>query len=452
MYIRSQTQTSARSMNSPCMVARRQHKCSAMLLPIVKLIRRKLRRERPGRESDVTTSGTTQIRHIQERMPADETQTPAAIEHREEAAAKPTAHADAAQAAESKGTIPSGTYVALLESRCPLCQHCLIDGMFSCMRCGSILLSSKRSERSLRVYQQRADCLSRVSSEANVRINADSLLSHWRGDDMDDRAFRTWESEQLRKGRQRLNRSMKMGFYNMLHRYRRDNVFATSLASINRDVTDCILYDTYAVLRLAGVERSAGQRAIDTGPMDKINKHDRFHVAKSCFVTVPSRLLHDEFRDPLGGSSMVFWHQKLFKLTRFVQALRRAKFDVITMLTYSSYDQGIADFQLEGLDDRQRRDLFLNSFDEDLYKLPQRSTMSPNRIPGERGNQMPCWGVLSSSERTNPLHHQTRHLSKPFAVTMFARHPRMQGLLQRNQMVLHQGFACVLLNLLSLPT
>ena len=154
-------------------------------------------------------AGTTEIRHIQERMPADE---PAA------------AKADAAQAAESKGTIPSGTYVALPESPCPRCQRCLIDGMFSCMCCGSILVlfSSKWSERSLRVYQQRADFLSRVSNEANVRINADSLLSHWRGDDMDDRAFQTWESEQFRKERQRLNRSMKMGLYN--HRYRRDNM------------------------------------------------------------------------------------------------------------------------------------------------------------------------------------------------------------------------------------
>ncbi len=159
-------------------------------------------------------AGTAEIRHIQERMPTDETQTPAA--------AKPTAQADAAQAAESKGTIPSGTYVALPESPCPRCQRCLIDGVFSCMCCGSILFSSKRSERSLRVYQQRADFLSRVSNEANVRINADSLLSHWRGDDMADRAFQTWESEQFRKERQRLNRSMKMGFYN--HHYRRDNM------------------------------------------------------------------------------------------------------------------------------------------------------------------------------------------------------------------------------------
>ncbi len=206
----------------------------------------------------------------------------------------------------------------------------------------------------------------KVSDEANVRINADSLVSHWRGDDMEYRAFQTWASEQLRKGRQRLTRSMKMGFYNVLHRYRRDNVFASSLANTNRDVTDCILYDTYAVLRLAGVERSSGQRAIGAGPMDRINKHDRIHVAKLCFVTAPSRLLHDEFRDPLGGSWLIFWHAKLFTLTRFVQALRQAKFDAITTLTYSSYDQGIVDFQLEGLDDRERRELLLESFDEDL--------------------------------------------------------------------------------------
>ena len=85
---------------------------------------------------------------------------------------------------------------------------------------------------------------------------------------------------------------------------------------------------------------------------------------------------------------MVFWHQKLFTLTRFAQALRQTKF-VITMLTYSSYDQGIADFQLEGFEDRQRRDLFLNSFDEDLQvaakphyepELNSRRTRKPDAV------------------------------------------------------------------------
>ena len=165
--------------------------------------------ETPGRDSDVATV-TTQVRHIQERVPADdETTTPATVEQRRAAANKPTAHAEAAREAESRGTIPSGTYVALPESPCPRCNNCLIDGMFSCMSCGFIIFSSKRSERSLRVYQQRADFMMKISSEAQMRINADSLLSHWRGDDMDDRAFQTWEAEQLRKGRQKLTRSMK---------------------------------------------------------------------------------------------------------------------------------------------------------------------------------------------------------------------------------------------------
>ena len=49
--------------------------------------------ETPGRDSDVA-SGTTQVRRIQERVPADdETTTPATIEQRKEAANKPTAHA-----------------------------------------------------------------------------------------------------------------------------------------------------------------------------------------------------------------------------------------------------------------------------------------------------------------------------------------------------------------------
>ena len=237
--------------------------------------------------------------------------------------------------------------------------------MFSCMCCGYILFFSKRSERSLRIYEQRVDFLMKISEEAQ-RINADSLLGYWKGDDMDDRAFQTWESEQLRKGRQRLPRWMKLGFYNVLHRYRNDNVFAASLANINRDGSGCVLYDTYAVLRLAGVERSSGQRAIGTGPMDRVHKHDRVHVAKLCFITVPERLLHEEFRDPLGGSWLIFWHQKLFTLTRFVQALRQAKFDMVTMLTFSPLSQGLADFQLQGLDDTQRMAMFLDTFDEDF--------------------------------------------------------------------------------------
>ena len=95
------------------------------------------------------------------------------------------------------------------------------------------------------------------------------------------------------------------------------------------------------------VERTSGQRAIGTGPMDRVHKHDRVHVAKVCFITAPSRLLHDEFRDPYGGNWLIFWHQKLFTLTRFVQALRQADFDMVTMLTFSSDSQGLADFQLK---------------------------------------------------------------------------------------------------------
>ncbi len=77
--------------------------------------------ETPGRDSDVAT-GTTQVRHIQERVPADdETTTPATVEQRKAAASKPTAHAEATRQAVSRGTIPSGTYVALPESPCPRC-------------------------------------------------------------------------------------------------------------------------------------------------------------------------------------------------------------------------------------------------------------------------------------------------------------------------------------------
>ena len=111
--------------------------------------------ETPGRDSDVAT-GTTQVRHIQERVPADdETSTPATVEQRKQAASQPTAYADTTTRAAPRGTIPSGTYVALPESPCPRCTNCLIDGMFSCMVCGYIIFSSKRSERALRVYQQR---------------------------------------------------------------------------------------------------------------------------------------------------------------------------------------------------------------------------------------------------------------------------------------------------------
>ena len=82
--------------------------------------------------------------------------------------------------------------------------------------------------------------------------------------------------------------------------------------------------------------------------------------------TVPERLLHEAFRDPLGGSWLIFWHQKLVTLTRFVQALRQAKFDMVTMLTFSPLSQGLADFQLQGLDDTQRMAMFLDTFDEDF--------------------------------------------------------------------------------------
>jgi len=180
----------------------------------------------------------------------------------------------------------------------------MIDGMFTCMNCGYVVFSSKRNERCLKFYQQRAELLSKVSRDANVRISADSLLDYWQGADLDSRASVTWEGEQLRKGRQRLHRAMKLGFFNVVHRYQLDNTFASSLANVNRDLSDCVLWDTFSVLRLAGVERSAGQRTLGTGPLERIDKRERAHVAKVCFITVPYRLLHDEFKDRHGSEWM----------------------------------------------------------------------------------------------------------------------------------------------------
>ena len=139
----------------------------------------------------------------------------------------------------------------------------MIDGMFTCMNCGYVVFSSKRSERCLKFYRQRAELLSKVSRDANMKISADSLLDFWQGADLDSRTSVTWEGEQLRKGRQRLIRSMKLGFFNIVHRYQLDNTFASSLANVNRDLSDCVLWDTYSVLRLAGVERTC--RSTDSG-------------------------------------------------------------------------------------------------------------------------------------------------------------------------------------------
>ena len=64
--------------------------------------------------------------------------------------------------------------------------------------------------------------------------------------------------------------------------------YAASLANVNKDLKDCALMDTLAVLRLPGVERTAGQRAVGTGPMERINKHDRVHVAKLAILQSPN--------------------------------------------------------------------------------------------------------------------------------------------------------------------
>ena len=132
--------------------------------------------ETHGREeaSDVKTV-VTQIKHIEERVRGDdEANEPVSVEERQSAIEQPTQMFGTASAA-SKGTIPSGTYVALPESACPNCIGPMIDGMFTCMNCGYVVFSSKRSERCLKFYRQRAELLSKVSRDANVRISADSL-------------------------------------------------------------------------------------------------------------------------------------------------------------------------------------------------------------------------------------------------------------------------------------
>ena len=230
----------------------------------------------------------------------------------------------------------------------------------------------------LKFYRQRAELLSKVSRDANMKISADSLLDFWQGADLDSRTSVTWEGEQLRKGRQRLIRSMKLGFFNIVHRYQLDNTFASSLANVNRDLSDCVLWDTYSVLRLAGVERTAGQRTLGTGPMERIDKNERAHVAKICFITVPYRLLHEEFQDRHGSEWMVFWHQKLFTLTDFVRAVGQAHFDDVMVLTFSQENQGLIEFHLRGLDEYERYNHLKRRFDEDLDIAARQHYMAEN--------------------------------------------------------------------------
>ena len=350
--------------------------------------------------SDVKTV-VTQIKHIEERVRGDdEANEPVSVEERQSAIEQPT-QMFGALSAVSKGTIPSGTYVALPESACPNCIGPMIDGMFTCMNCGYIVFSSKRRERCLKFYRQRAELLSKVSRDANVRISADSLLDYWQGADLDSRISATWESEQLRKGRQRLNRAMKLGFFNVVHRYQLDNTFASSLANVNRDLSDCVLWDTYSVLRLAGVERSAGQRTLGTGPMERINKNERAHVAKICFITVPYRLLHEEFKDRHGSEWMVFWHQKLFTLTDFVRAVGQAHFDDVMVLTFSQENQGLIEFHLRGLDEYERYNHLKARFDEDLDIAARQHYMAENNSRRSRKQDATLERIETEREDVN---------------------------------------------------
>ena len=316
-----------------------------------------------GRDSEIS-SGTHQVKHFNERPPADdEADEPITDVARQNLITAPSTLAAEVEQVKSYGTIPTGTYVSLPETQCRRCSNNIIEGMFTCMCCGLVITSSKRSERTMRIYQKRAEILMELSERSMVRINADNFLHYWTGQDVTDRAFVTWEADQIRRARQRLVRAMRLGFFNVVHRYRRDNVYAASLANINKDLKDCVLLDTLAVLRLPGVERTAGQRAIGTGPMERINKRDRAHIAKVCYLTVTQRLLHDEYKDPNGGDWFVFWHQKLFTLTKFVQAIRQAGVEEITIMTFGSYDQGFVDFRLRGLDDGERRAMLQEDFD-----------------------------------------------------------------------------------------
>ena len=323
--------------------------------------------EGPGREAPEVSDEAKQVRHVSERPPADdELEVPMSQQARNAYINAPSELAKEIEQVKTYGTIPTGTYVALAEMPCPRCSYNMIEGMFSCIGCGYIIISSKRSERTMRIYQRRAEVLQELSERSQVKINTDNILEHWQGTDIQDRHFVTWEADQLRRARQRLTRCLKMGFFNIVHRYRRDNVYAASLANINKDVRDCILLDTMAVLRLPGVERTSGQRAYGTGPMERVHKSDRAHIAKLCYVTATPRLMHDDYKDPNGGDWMAFWHQKLFTLTKFVQALRQAGAENVTVITFASADQGFEDFQLKGLDDEERRAMFKERFDENV--------------------------------------------------------------------------------------
>eukprot|EP00434_Breviolum_minutum_P016525 symbB.v1.2.014565.t2/scaffold1068.1/size140200/6 len=234
--------------------------------------------ETHGREeaSDVKTV-VTQIKRIEERVRGDdEANEPVSVEERRSAIEQPTQMFGTASAA-SKGTIPSGTYVALPESACPNCIGPMIDGMFTCMNC---------------------------------------------------------------------------------------------------------------------------QRTLGTGPMERINKNERAHVAKICFITVPY-LLHDEFKDRHGSEWMVFWHQKLFTLTDFVVAVCQAHFDDVMVLTFSQENQGLIEFHLKGLDEQERYNHLKTRFDEDLDIAARQHYMAENNSRRSRKQDATLERIETEREDVN---------------------------------------------------
>ena len=78
------------------------------------------------------------------------------------------------------------------------------------------------------------------------------------------------------------------------------------------------------------------------------------------------RSVHRKRSDPNGGDRFLFWQRRRLTLTQFVQAIRSAEREQITMLTYDQDYQGIRTFQLKGLDDEQRKEMFTEAFDANL--------------------------------------------------------------------------------------
>ncbi len=211
-------------------------------------------------------------------------------------------------------------------------------------------------------------------------------LTKYHGGDLVKRGTSSPVAQIIRRAKDQRDNANRAGFWNVLQRYKTDNVYAAILMQTGRSEQDIADIDHAATLHLPHRSRTSSQRAVGQGPFSDVSHKERLNLAQLAFCDEDITRIDPKYAEKMGYYPwMVFWHQKMMFIRQFVIAVQRAGLLEISVVTFSNENHGVKVFQTDSPGDVVVDEMY-DAFDEGRQAAEQQlehsrtqSANAPNR-------------------------------------------------------------------------